>query len=367
MIFIIIPLSIFIGILLIVFAGGLLTQRFVNTPPFTDTNGNVIQNSISEFCRVPINDDCHAVLIRGKNIDNPVLLFLHAGPCLSETGLMRNFNSELEEYYTMVYYDMRGSAKSYTPFQNYKKTFNTNQLLYDIHEMTKYLKGKLNKEKIGLMGHSFGAGFGALAAAAYPNDYSIYIGIGQASNPTEQNRKTYFWALETAKKDQNEKAISELEGAKNYWDLKDEKEYFSKMMKHKKWIAHYGGQIAGKTDFITFVLSNLTCSEYNLFDYAPYLLGMMAGGPASFDIMVSTDLKMQAANFEAPIIFLTGRQDYNLGPAIAEDYYNHIKAPLKKMYWFENSAHFPHFEEAELFQQIMIKEVLPIVQRQNNL
>ena len=279
---------------------------------------------------------------------------------------MRNFNSELEDFYTMAFYDMRGSAKSYTPFQDYKKTFSTDQLLQDIHEMTNYLKGKLNKDRIGLMGHSFGAGFGALAASTYPNDYSIFVGIGQASNIPEQNRTTYLWALDTAKNDKNHKAIAELEKVDGYWNSRNEKEFFSKMMIHKKWIAHYGGQLVGKTGFLSFVLANLTCREYNLFDYAPYLLGMMAGGPACFDIMVSTNLKKQAANFECPFIFLTGRQDYNLGPANAEDYCNAINAPLKKMYWFENSAHFPHLEEPALFQKIMIEEILPIAKTQHD-
>ncbi len=64
--------------------------------------------------------------------------------------------------------------------------------------MTKYLKEKLNKDKIGLIGHSFGAGFGALAASTYPDDYSIYIGIGQPSDITEQNRVTYLSTIETA-------------------------------------------------------------------------------------------------------------------------------------------------------------------------
>lgn len=361
-----IPILILVGVLLIVFIGGFLTQRFLSTPAFKDTNGKIIENSIAEFIRVPINGDKHTILIRGKSLNNPVLLFLHAGPCLSETGLMRNFNSPLEDHYTMVYYDMRGSAKSYSLFQNYRKTFSTNQLLSDIHEMTKYLKTKLKIEKIGLMGHSFGAGFGALAASTYPKDYSIFIGIGQPSNINEQNRITYLWTVETAKKDNNEKALLELEKANNYWTLKTEKEYFSKMMIHKKWVAYYGGQIVGEKDFIPFILSNLRCKEYNIFDYVPYMLGMMAGGPASFDIMISTNLKKQAATFEAPFIFLTGRQDYNLGPAIAEDYYNTIDAPYKKMYWFENSAHFPHFEEVELFQKIMIDEILPILKSDIN-
>lgn len=364
---ILIPLSIVVGALLILLIGGFLTQRFVHTPQFTDSNGTVLEKSIAQFSRVSINGDKQALLIRGKNIHNPVLLFLHAGPCLSETGLMRNFNSVLEEHYTMVYYDMRGSAKSYSLFQNYRKSFSTEQLLHDIHEVTTFLKKRLNKDKIALMGHSFGAGFGALAASTYAEDYSAYIGLGQPSNINEQNRVTYDWTVETAKKDKNPKALVELEKANNYWTAKTEKEYFPKMMAHKKWVGHYGGQLVGKRGFIPFILSNLTCKEYNIFDYAPYMLGMMAGGPASFDIMLSTNLKKQAANFEAPFILLTGRQDYNLGPAVAEAYWNEVSAPLKRMYWFEDSAHFPHFEESERFQKIMIDEVLPLLNSETDI
>lgn len=357
----IISISVLAGIIIIVAIGGFISQRLVKTPAFKDAKGNVVPNSIAEYQRVSINGDSHGILIRGKNRDNPVLLFLHAGPCLSETGLMRNFNSVLEEHFTMAYYDMRGSAKSYSLFQNYKKTFTTDQLLHDIHEMTLYLKKHLGKDKIVLMGHSFGAGFGALTSATYPDDYLLYIGIGQASNPTEQNRVSYSWALETAKKNKNEQAVLELEGANDYWLLEEKKSYFSKMMIHKKWIAYYGGQLVGKTDFVPYVLKNLTGKEYTLFDYAPYLLGMMAGGPTSFDIMVSTDLKKQASEFKMPFIFITGRQDYNLSPAVVKDYYNSITAPMKKMFWFENSAHFPHIEEPESFQKIMIEDILPLI------
>jgi pimeloyl-ACP methyl ester carboxylesterase len=80
---------------------------------------------------------------------------------------------------------------------------------------------------------------------------------------------------------------------------------------------------------------------------------------------VSTNLKKQTTNFETPFIFLTGRQDYNIVPALVEDYYNSINAPLKKMYWFENSAHFPHIEEPVLFQNIMVKKILPILKSKN--
>lgn len=54
--------------------------------------------------------------------------------------------------------------------------------------------------------------------------------------------------------------------------------------------------------------------------------------------------------------------DYSLGPSIVEDYYNTVTAPEKKMYWFDNSAHFPHFEEPEYFRKIMVDELRPMVQ-----
>lgn len=356
-----ITFSIIAGIGIIILMGGLITQRFVTTPRFKDDQGKVIRGSIAEFRRVKINGDHHAILIRGKNLNNPMLLFLHAGPCLSETGMMRNYNSKLEENFTMVYYDMRGSAKSFSLLQNYEESFTTENLLHDIHEMTLYLKKSSKTEKIILAGHSFGAGFGAMAASRYPDDYSAYIGIGQPTNPTEINRISYSWVLATAEKDSNHKAILELKQADKYWESDDQESYFRKMMVHKKWIGHYGGQLVGKTGFVSFVLRNMTCKEYNIFDYFPYLMGMMAGGPASFDIMKSADLEKQAHDFRQPVFFITGTQDYNVVPDLVKQYYDSIHAPVKKMYWFEHSAHFPHIEEPELFQKILIDDILPLI------
>ena len=118
-----------------------------------------------------------------------MLIFLHAGPGMTETGIFRNMNAILEDY-TIVYLDQRGGGKSYSPFMDYK-TMNTEQLTQDIHELTLYLKERFGKEKIVLMGHSFEAGFGALAAARYPEDYSAFIGIGQPVNPIENDSLSY--------------------------------------------------------------------------------------------------------------------------------------------------------------------------------
>jgi pimeloyl-ACP methyl ester carboxylesterase len=348
-----------IGLVLFITAGAVITENFVYTPAFKGADGKKLPGSIAEFRRVNLGGISQAILVRGKNLDNPVLLFLHAGPGLSETSLMRNMNSVLENYYTMVYLDQRGGGKSYSLFDDYKN-FTTKQLVQDIHELTQYLKKRFNKEKIIIMGHCFGAGFGALTAAIYPDDYSLFIAIAQPVCPVDIDRLSNAWNIEQAKREVNDKAIKELESVNGFWNLKEPKGYFNGMMVNKKWVGYYGGMIAGKKGFVSFVLKNLLSLEYSVFDYTPYMLGMTFGGPAAWEIMITTDFRKQVPEFKCPIIFLQGRQDYNVVPEFTKEYFNTVKAPYKKMYWFEKSAHFLHIEEKELFQKVMIDDVLPV-------
>ena len=70
-------------------------------------------NGISESQYLDINNTKQYVLIRGKDKTNPVLLFLHGGPGASATALLRKFNSELEDHFTVVYWDQRNAGKSF--------------------------------------------------------------------------------------------------------------------------------------------------------------------------------------------------------------------------------------------------------------
>jgi proline iminopeptidase len=348
------------GILAVLISGAFLTQRFVRTPPFRDAEGKIRPESIAEFRRVPIGEDTQAILIRGENRANPVVLLLHAGPCLSEMGLMRNINAELETHFTMVYWDQRGAGKSYTPLQNYARTFTMERLLEDIRDMTAFLKKHLGVSRIVLMGHSFGAGFGAMAAAKHPEDYAVFVGIAQAVVPTEADRLSYGRALNRAMETGNQRAVEELRRIEGYWTRRTKNEYFPPMMVLKKWIGFFGWQIVGQTNFVPYVLKRLRCTEFTVFDYPPYMLGMLAGGAASFDIFIKANLREQALAFKMPVVFMTGRHDHNTVTELVEGYFAMIDAPKKDMIWFENSAHFPHIEEPEVFRKAMIETVLPL-------
>jgi pimeloyl-ACP methyl ester carboxylesterase len=72
------------------------------------------------------------------------------------------------------------------------------------------------------------------------------------------------------------------------------------------------------------------------------------------------DLWSDSTEFEVPIFFLIGRLDWQVPSVIASRYFEAIKAPYKKLIWFEESAHSPPTEEPQKFAMILIAEVLPL-------
>jgi hypothetical protein len=68
---------------------------------------------------------------------------------------------------------------------------------------------------------------------------------------------------------------------------------------------------------------------------------------------------MPYRSFDVPMFFLLGRYDWHVPAVLAEQYFEMIEAPCKRLVWFEQSAHNPPFEEPEKFNQVLIEEVLP--------
>jgi len=102
-----------IGIALVLLVLGVFIFLYAvssnTTPEFKDTHGKVLANSIAKMEYVKIGGIKQFILIRGKNINNPILLILHGGPGSPELPMYRTFNSELENHFTVVYWDILGA------------------------------------------------------------------------------------------------------------------------------------------------------------------------------------------------------------------------------------------------------------------
>jgi pimeloyl-ACP methyl ester carboxylesterase len=68
----------------------------------------------------------------------------------------------------------------------------------------------------------------------------------------------------------------------------------------------------------------------------------------------------QYLDFQVPIFFLLGRDDWHVPAVPAATYFDAINAPCKRLVWFEQSAHNPPFEEPQKFNEVMVNVVRPV-------
>jgi pimeloyl-ACP methyl ester carboxylesterase len=197
---------------MLILLGVLLAWSPGKPEPFLDENGNPLAGSISEKILVKINGVEQGMFIKSKNINNPILLFVHGGPGMPEYWLTQRYPTGLENLFTVVWWEQRGAGLSYSP-DIPAETMTAEQFISDTLEVTNYLRKRFNKDKIYLMAHSWGSYIGIQAVARAPELYYAYIGIGQVSYQIKSEQLAYEYALEYYKKNGNTDMVQRLEAA----------------------------------------------------------------------------------------------------------------------------------------------------------
>ena len=112
--------------------------------PFVDENGRLLAGSISEKIFVNINGVQQGMIIKSKDITNPVLLYVHGG--MPDFFLTQKYPTGLEEHFTVVWWEQRGSGLSFNPDVP-PETITTEQLISDTLDVTNYLRNRFGKQK----------------------------------------------------------------------------------------------------------------------------------------------------------------------------------------------------------------------------
>lgn len=350
----------FVLLVCVIILGSVLFASSPGKPePFLDENGNPLIGSISKKIRVNINGVEQGMFIKGKDINRPVLLFVHGGPGMPEYWLTQRYPTGLEDYFTVVWWEQRGAGLSYSP-DILPETMTAEQFVADTIEVTNYLRKRFDKEKIYLMGHSWGSYIGIQAAAREPDLYYAYIGVGQISHQIQSEGLAYHYALGYYKENGNTNMVRKLEAAPPtltvplpaaYEALRD---------------AYMHGAGIGTTRDMDSVITGIFLPswqfrEYTLGEKVNLWRGKFFSRSRSFrlwDKMQITDLGQQVTELEIPVYFLHGAYDYTCAYPLAKNYFEKIKAPVKGFYTFEGSAHSPMFEEAEKMRRILLEDVL---------
>ena len=147
------------------------------TRPFRGPNGEVMPGSIAEVAYLRLGGLDQWVMIRGESIANPLLILLHGGPGFSETHFFRHFNAPLEKAFTVVYWDQRGSGKSFDG-KIARSSMTVERFVTDLDELVQAVCRRVGKERVTIFGHSWGSVLGVLYAARFPEKVAAYVGSG---------------------------------------------------------------------------------------------------------------------------------------------------------------------------------------------
>ncbi len=324
----------------------------ISTAPFPDVGRGDAAKSIAIVERWPINGFDQSVIIRGKSISNPALIWV--GDLWCETPVLRHFNAALEAHFVVVYWCQRYSGQSLDPFAAPPKTLRLDQYVADLGVLIDGVRTRLRTHKVVLIGHSSGTAIGLIYAQRHPEHIAAYVGVGQIVNQAEGANRSYSFAMAAARARHNDQATKELEqiGPPPYVDGRS-----GAIL--QKWAIRFGGAFHGKLGYPTLALIGLTAREANWRDIFAFLRGDQYTAAMAPE-MSALDFDHREWKFQVPVYLISGRYDHRTDGALAEAFLDRVEAPKKGFVWFDRSAHSPPFEEPSAFNAWITDNIRPL-------
>lgn len=337
----------------------LASQLAARTPNILREDGQSMPNSIASLEKVKLGGVDQWLIIRGENVNKPVLLFLSGGPGASEAARVLRFNQEMEKHFVVVIWEQRGCGKSY-PSINPKSDLTVEQYVSDIIELTEMLRARFDEQKIYLVGHSWGTIIGVPAVQSRPDLFHAYVGTAQMVDVLETDEVIYDMVLEHSRSTGDTQFVQTLEsqGRPPYVGNSPIKPYST--LFGREYTLFEAPNIKDPEyrrdgDILMLMLKQ---PEYGWLDRVYYLLGLMNTFNVVYPQLQEMDLRIDATRFDLPVYLILGRHDMNNPYQIPEEYFNLLETPNKKLFFFEDSGHGMIWEEAGLFHKIMTEAVL---------
>jgi pimeloyl-ACP methyl ester carboxylesterase len=323
----------------------------------------VAPQGIEQTRAVPIGGIAQWISVRGTDRRNPVLLFLHGGPGYVAMPTSWYFQRGWEEYFTVVQWDQRGAGKTYAANDPNKiaPTMTRARMLADAEEMVAFLRKEFGKDRIFVLGHSWGSSLGIQLAQRHPDWLHAYIGIGQITDGMESERRGWQYTMDAARKEGNQDAMRELASIAPYAApgkplvLKD-------LYLQRKWLARYGGAVYGRTGSDAESAAAKLAPEYTDADLKTMWDGTEFSSSRMLTDVLTQDFSV-LTTFDCPIVIFNGRHDYNVSASATAEWFAKVKAPAKQLVWFEDSAHEIFNEEPGKTLVSLVRYVRPFAEK----
>lgn len=298
---------------------------------------------------IQVNGLSLGTIFDDKVDERPLLIYVHGGPLYPESAIITKYFPQISQYFQCVFPEMRGAGMNANiEITNGKAVFD--DFVSDVREITLHFLKKYNKKKAFIIGHSFGTVTASRVAKKYPELYYAYLGVGQVNDMYAHNQVVYDFMFETAKAKNKKKLLNKLENNKNRIYLSS-KEFFLSSQQvttlEKKGIFHtrkYGSFQTIKDVFSYKLYSFTEKKQFFGALFSNKLMTFLTN--EMFDMNVGEEI----GNLAIPMYIFNGKHDLMACSEQAIAFFEGVKAPKKYFYSYENSAHFPMFDEPQKFE-----------------
>ena len=323
----------------------------------------VAPNGIQESYKTKIGGLDQWLNVRGQDESNPIILFVHGGPASPLIPTLWQFQRPIEEYFTVVNYDQRGAGKTYVEAHSEAigETLHIPHYIDDAIEVAEYVRKRYGKNKLILMGHSWGTVVGMGAALKRPDLFYAYVGIGQVINTRDNERISFQYGMEQAKARGNTAALKEMESIAPYPG--DQPITRERIIIARKWAQFYGGLTAFREESTYFYNAPLLSPEYSAADVCAVDQGNVFTLGRVLPEFIEVDYKA-VRSVPMPVFMFMGRHDYTTPSQPTADWLARVSAPSKQGVWFERSSHMIPWEEPGKMLMSLVQSVRPLAKNE---
>jgi pimeloyl-ACP methyl ester carboxylesterase len=277
----------------------------------------------------------------------PVVLFVHGGPGVSESFIGYRLKRQLGDLATLVFWDQRGAGKTLAASGwpvTHPITFEDIQR--DMQAVVEHLKGRYNRSRIIVLGHSWGTILGSLHALEHPEDLELLISVGQVVEMRQNDKRAWTVLKDRIVKAGNRKDLAALPA----WESL---EYPARPGKPPPNLAAFSRLRSkyhmtfklGPRDLATFV-SN---PKFAFSDFSFLRQPVQRLQRDLVDFLWRFDLRQAGLDYQMPVAYIMGENDHTTSTALAADYFEQLRAPAKLLQVIPGAGHNPIGEAPEAF------------------
>ncbi|MBQ8965232.1 alpha/beta fold hydrolase [Ruminococcus sp.] len=332
----------------------LIAILFISRPIGKAVNDRTPDGGINETMYVDINGTKQWINIYGQDKDNPVLLYLHGGPCGATSWLDWSILRSLSEDYTVVGWDQRGFGHNY-PEYKIDEQISADTMMQDGIEMTDYLRDHLGKDKITIMGISWGSIYAANLALEYPDRYDAVVAMSLVVDIPESQQRYKEWVLKQSANDPEMHKLAERFDPQKIVLSDEESEIIDKLDAEYGFTDDYFKDADENMYAALWFNPNCTLKEQLQClgfsdDYNADIEKQHGKNSSNAFNMIQEMSLSGRTEYEVPFYLIEGRKDtgyINMAEEAAA-YFDKVEAPDKEMFYVDGGHMAPMLKSKEL-------------------